>query len=85
MLRKGVSNEEVEKRLQKANMTFPDALVQNYEPLIGHLDLPDPGDCHVPPTTVTCFRMATARAAAIAWVWNANTCPRCRPAPTACR
>jgi Predicted nucleic acid-binding protein, contains PIN domain len=47
MLRKGVSNEEVEKRLQKANMAFPDALVQNYEPLIGYLDLPDPQDCHV--------------------------------------
>lgn len=47
MLRKGISAKEVEKRLQKANKAFPDALVKNYHGLIEHLNLPDPDDCHV--------------------------------------
>lgn len=47
MLRKGVSNDEAEKRINVANEAFPDALVQNYEPLIKGLKLPDDKDCHV--------------------------------------
>ncbi|HBR11628.1 MAG TPA: nuclease [Chryseobacterium sp.] len=47
MLRKGVSDDEANKRIQKINRAFPDATVQNYEPLIDHLDLEDPDDRHV--------------------------------------
>jgi predicted nucleic acid-binding protein len=47
MERKGVSSDESEKRVQKANLAFPDALVQHYEGLIKNLDLPDKKDCHV--------------------------------------
>ncbi len=47
MLRKDVSVVEAEKRIQRANKAFPDALVKNYEVLIEHLNLPDPRDCHV--------------------------------------
>lgn len=47
MARKGVPDEEILKRIEKANRAFPDALVKNYEPLIRSLDLPDPKDCHV--------------------------------------
>lgn len=47
MQRKGISFEEIEKRVNKANLAFPDALVQNYECLVGHLDLPDEKDRHV--------------------------------------
>jgi predicted nucleic acid-binding protein len=47
MKEKGVSEEEANKRLQKANFAFPDALVQNYKGLINHLELPDEDDRHV--------------------------------------
>jgi len=47
MIRKGVQKDECEKRLKRANKAFPDALAQNYEPLIQSLDLPDPKDRHV--------------------------------------
>ena len=47
MMRKGVSKEEVDKRVMKANIAFPDALVENYESLIDGLQLPDPKDRHV--------------------------------------
>lgn len=47
MMRKGVLKEEVDKRVMKANMAFPDALVENYESLIDGLQLPDPKDRHV--------------------------------------
>jgi predicted nucleic acid-binding protein len=47
MKEKGVSDEEAEKRISKANTAFPDALVQNYEGLINHLKLPDINDRHV--------------------------------------
>jgi predicted nucleic acid-binding protein len=47
MERKGVAEEEANKRVEKANLAFPDALVQNYEGLIKNLELPDPKDCHV--------------------------------------
>jgi len=47
MKRKGVSEEESLKRMDKANIAFPDALVINYSGLISGLSLPDPKDCHV--------------------------------------
>jgi predicted nucleic acid-binding protein len=47
MQRKGITPEESENRAQKANLAFPDALVQNYECLIEHLQLPDEKDRHV--------------------------------------
>ena len=47
MIKKGVSEEEANKRIGKANAAFPDALVMNYEGLIEHLDLPDENDRHV--------------------------------------
>lgn len=47
MMEKGVSGEDADKRIAKANAAFPDALVQNYKGLIGHLDLPDKDDRHV--------------------------------------
>lgn len=47
MLRKGLSNEEVEKRTQRANDAFPDAMVSNYESLMTNLTLPDEDDRHV--------------------------------------
>lgn len=47
MQRKGISPEVSEKRVINANMAFPDALVQHYESLIGHLELPDQKDRHV--------------------------------------
>lgn len=47
MMRKGVSEEEAEKRVNVANKAFPDALVLNYDGLIDKLDLPDEKDRHV--------------------------------------
>jgi len=47
MERKGVSKEEILKRVEKANRAFPDALVNNYEALIDTLNLPDIKDRHV--------------------------------------
>ena len=47
MKQKGVSEEEANKRIAKANIAFPDALVQNYKGLIEHLRLPDADDRHV--------------------------------------
>jgi predicted nucleic acid-binding protein len=47
MIRKGVSEEEANKRIGKAQMAFPDALVDNYESLIEGLHLPDEKDRHV--------------------------------------
>lgn len=45
--KKGVSEEEANKRIEKANAAFPDVLVKNYEGLISHLELPDENDRHV--------------------------------------
>ena len=45
--KKGIAENEIRKRINWANMAFPDALVENYELLIGGLELPDPKDCHV--------------------------------------
>ncbi len=50
MLRKGISRKEAEKRVRKANLAFPDALVLNYEYLIDALQLPDPKDRQVDST-----------------------------------
>lgn len=47
MKEKGVTNEEANKRISKANLAFPDALVKNYKSLIKHLELPDLDDRHV--------------------------------------
>lgn len=47
MIRKGISQEEANKRAEKANIAFPDALVTNYSGLINSLELPDPKDRHV--------------------------------------
>ena len=47
MIRKGVSNEDADKRVNKATTAFPDALVSNYEGLIANLTLPDEKDRHV--------------------------------------
>ena len=47
MIRKGVEESVAEKRVQKANGAFPDALVQNYQGLIEQLTLPDVDDRHV--------------------------------------
>lgn len=47
MLRKGLSKEEIAKRINNANLAFPDALVKNYESLIDGLELPDSDDRHV--------------------------------------
>ncbi len=47
MRRKGLSESEILKRTSKANLAFPDALVENYEPLISSLELPDEKDKHV--------------------------------------
>ena len=47
MKRKGIPNEEIKKRLGKAQLAFPDALVDNYESLVNSLELPDEKDRHV--------------------------------------
>jgi len=47
MIRKGITKDEAEKRVQRANIAFPDALVINYETLIANLTLPDENDKHV--------------------------------------
>lgn len=47
MKRKGIPNEEIKKRINKAQLAFPDALVDNYEALINSLELPDDKDRHV--------------------------------------
>lgn len=47
MIRKGVNEAEAAKRVNKANLAFPEALVKDYEPLIETLKLPDEKDKHV--------------------------------------
>jgi len=47
MLRKGVTEIEAHRRTVIANDAFPDALFENYEPLIESLSLPDIKDRHV--------------------------------------
>lgn len=47
MRRKDISEEDIKKRVGKAQLAFPDALVDNYEPLVESLTLPDENDRHV--------------------------------------
>ncbi|MCA1758932.1 MAG: PIN domain-containing protein [Bacteroidales bacterium] len=47
MLKKQVPEQEANKRILKAQLAFPDALVVNYESLIEGLELPDLKDRHV--------------------------------------
>lgn len=47
MGKKGVSESEALNRTKMVNEAFPDALVENYEPLINTLKLPDINDNHV--------------------------------------
>jgi predicted nucleic acid-binding protein len=47
MSRKSVPTKEIEKRISKAQLAFPDALVENYESLVDSLTLPDENDRHV--------------------------------------
>jgi len=47
MERKDIIESERKKRIERANKAFPDALVQNYEPLIDTIELPDENDRHV--------------------------------------
>ena len=47
MARKGLSEQEILKRVGRANKAFPDAMVTNYEALIESLKLPDLKDRHV--------------------------------------
>lgn len=47
MIRKGVTEDEANRRTGIINEAFPDAFVENYEPLIPTLSLPDDKDNHV--------------------------------------
>ncbi|GAA0753043.1 PIN domain-containing protein [Psychroflexus lacisalsi] len=47
MRRKNIPESEIQKRTSKAYLAFPDALVENYEPLVESLQLPDEKDRHV--------------------------------------
>jgi predicted nucleic acid-binding protein len=47
MLRKGVPEQEANKRIEKANQAFSDALVNGYDIHIDKLQLPDEKDRHV--------------------------------------
>lgn len=47
MKRKCIPDEEIKKRLNNAQLAFPDALVDNYETLVSSLELPDQKDRHV--------------------------------------
>jgi predicted nucleic acid-binding protein len=47
MSRKSVPTKEIKKRISKAQLAFPDALVENYESLVDSLTLPDENDRHV--------------------------------------
>lgn len=44
MIRKGIDEKEALVRANKMNLAFPDAYVENYEPLIDSLTLPDLND-----------------------------------------
>lgn len=54
MRRKGISEEEIVKRTNKARLAFPDALVHNYESLIVRLELPDIEDRHILAAAIRC-------------------------------
>lgn|SRR5690554_159840 len=52
MIRKGIEVTEAEKRVNKANLAFPYALVKNNQKLIEKLDLPDEKDRHILATAI---------------------------------
>jgi len=52
MIRNGISEDEALKRTSIINEAFPDALVENYEPLIESLTLPDLKNRHVLATAI---------------------------------
>ncbi len=54
MERKGILEAERRKRLERANLAFPDALVTNYEKLVDTLTLPDENDRHVLAAAIKC-------------------------------
>lgn len=54
MKRKGVPENEILKRVNKANLAFPGALVENYEFLVSSLKLPDEKDRHVLAAAIKC-------------------------------
>jgi predicted nucleic acid-binding protein len=47
MKRKGIAEQEIIRRVNKANLAFPDAMVLKYSHIIDRLCLPDPKDRHV--------------------------------------
>ena len=47
MKRKNIPQEEINKRISKAQLAFPDALVEKYESLVDSVTLPDSKDRHV--------------------------------------
>jgi hypothetical protein len=47
MGRKGIAEQEIQKRIDLALRAFPDAMVENYESLVSTLTLPDEKDRHV--------------------------------------
>lgn len=47
MRRKEIPADEIKKRITKAQKAFPDALVENYKPLIDSFKLPDEKDRHL--------------------------------------
>jgi len=47
MTRKGVSEAEIKKRINRVELAFPDAQVEHYELLINGLNLPDEKDRHI--------------------------------------
>ena len=47
MKRKMVPNDIISSRIAKAQLAFTDALVENYEPIVASLSLPDEKDRHV--------------------------------------
>src|SRR5699024_9296334 len=52
MIRKDVDKMEIKKRIQNANLAFPDAMVKNYERLIDYLQLPDENERNVLAATI---------------------------------
>ncbi len=50
----GLSEEKVERLIQRTTSVFPDAWVEGYEHLIITLDLPDPDDRHVVACAIHC-------------------------------
>ncbi|MCS6975168.1 MAG: PIN domain-containing protein [Cyclobacteriaceae bacterium] len=47
LIKKGMSDIQAMKQIQRINRAFPDSMVRNYEPFIENLKLPDKNDRHV--------------------------------------